>query len=203
MAVIASASTPSCVLESDECVEGEARCDGAIARVCRGEVHGSRVINVWHSDDCGDRVCLAAADPRGMPQAFCALSLEPDVRCTEPEGASCDGKLLVQCRAGRAVDISACSGTCISLDDMTDYCADNPPNEARCVSGDGCEMASTGFSATSGQAPGATCSITHFGPVTDPSTKIYAYRCVNGLLTARNRCDNACVSTAACTTHCE
>jgi hypothetical protein len=193
---------PACIVEYDECLEADARCDGAVAQSCASGERGAHRVNRWYSSDCSDRACVATTDASGRPQAFCALSAQPDARCVEPDGTSCDGKSLLTCRAGRATEITACAAGCIELDDFPDYCRENPPDSVRCVGGDGCELKSPGFSAMSAHAPADACSAAQFGPALDLSTKVYAYSCENGVLTRRDHCRGACLTTPECTTRC-
>ncbi len=201
-ALAAGATLPGCALEVDECVPGEAVCDGEVARVCVTGEHAARRGHLWSSRDCGDAACVAVESASGVREAFCALSSAVDPRCTEPEGASCDGAQLVACHAGRATSIATCARGCVSLDDLPDYCREDPPEHARCVTGEGCELAGPSFSATASSAPGAVCSATTFGPAADPSMHVYAYRCEGGLLTSRQRCASLCLSAADCSTSC-
>jgi hypothetical protein len=171
--------------------------------VCETGEHGDRRVHHWSSRDCGAGACVAVDGASGRAEVFCALTAEPDARCIEPEGASCDGSTLVSCHASHATAAARCAEGCVALQDLTDYCRENPPEEVRCVSGDGCELASPHFSAMSGNAPGPVCSASQFGPVADPATRVYAYRCEAGVLTSRRRCASACFATTACTTHCD
>ena len=199
----AASLAPGClILEADECLEADARCDGSIAQSCVAYEHGAGRVTRWSSTDCSDRACVATQDTSGRPQAFCALSAQTDARCVERDGASCDGNNLVACRAGRATEVAACSTACVTLDDFPDYCREKPPENVHCVSGDGCELKSPGFSAMSARAAGGTCSASAFGPALDSSSQIYSYSCENGVLTRRDRCAGACLNTAQCTTRC-
>ncbi|HET9933343.1 MAG TPA: hypothetical protein VFQ35_21715 [Polyangiaceae bacterium] len=202
VALGAAATLPGCALDVDECLPGEAVCDGDVARVCVTGEYGGRRGHLWSSRDCGDAACVAVDGPSGVREAFCALSSDVDARCTEPEGASCDGEQLIACHVGRATSVTRCARGCVSLDDLPDYCREDPPEHARCVTGQGCELAGPAFTATAASAPGANCSAAPFGPAADPTMHVYAYRCEDGLLTARQRCASVCLSEADCSTHC-
>ncbi|MGC4090700.1 MAG: hypothetical protein QM756_23075 [Polyangiaceae bacterium] len=202
LALAVSAALPGCMLEHDECDEGEARCDGSIARVCTAHESedGARRLMRWSSRDCGSNACVTAQ--AALREAFCALSAKPDERCEDGgDASSCDGNALVSCHLGYATDVHACSGACISLEGMTDYCREAPPAEVKCVSGDGCMLVGDRVTATSGQAPGAVCSVAEFSAPT--GSKVYAYSCRDGLLVSRDLCEGSCVSTTECTTHCK
>src|SRR6187401_3278170 len=94
----AASLAPGClILEADECLEADARCDGSIAQSCVAYEHGAGRVTRWSSTDCSDRACVATQDTSGRPQAFCALSAQTDARCVERDGASCDGNNLVAC----------------------------------------------------------------------------------------------------------
>jgi hypothetical protein len=137
----------------DECVAGQARCDGNVAQFCAGGEHGEG--SHWGSTDCGAGFCQLSKDKDGF--AFCATTKEPDARCASamsdggPANAYqlfefCQDDEAVGCREGyvdRSINCStgesfgaqihatASVGHCESVDNLA-FCALDPKPNALC-----------------------------------------------------------------------
>ena len=103
----------SCSSSADECVAGDARCDGTVASVCMTNAdHQLR----WFADDCGpSRFCVHAGH-----NAFCVVDSTPSPLCPPSlsEIDACDGATMIGCQEGYVVgrfpckSCTPCTSTC-------------------------------------------------------------------------------------------
>jgi hypothetical protein len=118
----------------DECEEGESRCQGRELSTCeRRSCHDPGCAfgrgNRWKVATCED-ACVKPGS-----RAFCALSTEPDPRCTRDNLVYCDGTDAVWCLGGFAIEREPCSETgrvCVIGDWLGAICAVSAAPNAAC-----------------------------------------------------------------------
>ena len=200
--LIAPALLSACV-GGGECNHGEVRCDANTARTCVA----SETQTVWQTEDCGKKACVVAKEAAGTTVAFCALSADPDPRCSEADIPNCAGNALVECTAGYATSTQSCEAGCLALDAYPDRCVGVTALDPQRCGPDGyvCAMARSSLydDATlgSGLTPSGVCS-----EGTMPSTPgyvIYSQRCEDGSIVARTRCAQSCGLLDDCSTICQ
>lgn len=203
--LVAGVLTAGC-LAGDECEAAEVACDGNVALTCQSANESSRR-NTWSREDCGAKVCVTGTGAYGAT-AFCALSANPDARCSGGNEPACAGAALVQCTAGHATAERTCTASCLTLDDYPDRCSDDPATDSACMPAgtDSCVFVMTGnssFTVQGAPVPTPSGSCTEGGMSAPAGSVIYSQRCQGGAIVARTRCAQGCVSHADCTTSCQ
>ena len=113
----------------DQCVLGEARCQGIVAQTCmeqRDKFYGTHA--EWDETDLCDlpRQCVIGSHG----DSFCATSSAQPAACEGADGAHCEGDTVLTCREGwgiRSEDCAASNAHCESA--PAPACVTNPdPN---------------------------------------------------------------------------
>ena len=200
--LIVPALLSACV-GSGECNNGEVQCEGNTARTCVAAEAEAE----WQTEDCGTKTCVVAKEAAGTTLAFCALSADPDPRCSEVNVPNCSGDTLVECTAGYATSTQSCAAGCLVLDDYPDRCAGVTAADPQHCGPDGyvCAMARSSLyddaTVASSPAPSGVCSESTLPPT--PGYVIYSQRCEGGSVVARTRCAQSCEVLADCSTTCQ
>lgn len=101
--IAAGFAAAGCSSNSDECSQGDTRCDGTVAAIC---TVGTDSYLRWASVDCGpSRSCVQAGG-----RVFCAVEATPSPLC--PQGVdsaeACDGTTKLACQEGYLVGRYPC-----------------------------------------------------------------------------------------------
>jgi hypothetical protein len=119
----------SACIAPDECAPGETRCNTTGASVeaqfCANDCSDFGCRYAWGTSVCSSSGGCVVAPAEG---ALCVLSATPDPRCAGAK-AFCDGNDRIVCRAGYAVERSACG---IGADAMLPLCID-AGGDAACI----------------------------------------------------------------------
>jgi hypothetical protein len=127
------ASSQSDAGDDAVCELGSARCEAGAAQNCVSPCEDDPECGTyWEQEDCASSEVCMVAQSGG---AFCALTEDPDPRCTS-RTSYCDGDALIHCRGAYAdtrYDCSIDAQTCGEADADVAICALASTPDPRCV----------------------------------------------------------------------